>query len=68
MNPDQLDPPNFKGGPKMCRAANLPAFETPRAAENYFDTLPSWGEAGEVAKAKAKELGFRVDYYPLNYE
>lgn len=27
-----------------------------------------WGEAGEVAKAKAKELGFRVDYHSLNYE
>lgn len=41
MNPDQLYRPNFIGGPMMCSATDLPAFENQAALSGYFDKLPA---------------------------
>ena len=41
MNYAELDPPNFRGGPQMCKRHYLPAFESEAALRSYYDTLPA---------------------------
>lgn len=35
-NPIALDPPRWKGGPKICPAVNLPAFDSPQAIADFI--------------------------------
>lgn len=40
MNTDLFDPPRWPGGPKICKAENLPAFQTVKEMAAFHDSLP----------------------------